>query len=94
MQLQFTLDRAGVGEILRSAEMAGAVDELARQIAADVRAGIADPDVADTVDVDSYVTDRAAASITIAHPMGMPLQAKHGVLTGAAASLGLDVRSR
>lgn len=92
--MEFKLDRAGVGEILRSAEMAAVVDDLAEQLAAQVRAGISDPDVAAAVDVDSYVTDRAAAAVTIVHPAGMALQARNGVLTRAAAAAGLDVRSR
>ncbi|MDP5182176.1 hypothetical protein QOZ88_05965 [Blastococcus sp. BMG 814] len=94
MSIQIRIDPAGVAEVLRSREMAAAVDDLAEQLADQVRAGITDPDIAATVDVDSYLTDRAAAAVTIAHPAGLPIQAKHGTLTAAASALGLDVRSR
>jgi hypothetical protein len=91
VSIQFQLDRAGIAEILKSQEMAAAVDDLAEKIAADVRSTV-DDDV--PVDVDSYTTDRAAAAVTIVHPTGMGLQARNGVLTRAAAAAGLDVRSR
>jgi hypothetical protein len=54
---------------------------------------------AETGDPDEYplpvtVSDEpnGEARVTIAHPAGKAVQAKHGVLTRAAASLGLEVR--
>lgn len=82
------IDYAGLGEVLRSREMAQAVDDLAEAIADGVRAGISDPLIAATVEVDHYTTDRAAAAVTIAHPAGLAIQAKHGALTRAAAAAG------
>jgi hypothetical protein len=37
-------------------------------------------------------TDRPHGLVTLAHPAGMAVQAKHGALTKAAAQAGLDVR--
>lgn len=92
--MKITIDYAGIGEILKSREMAAAIDDLADDIAAGVRDGIADPDIAAAVGVESYTTDRAAAAVTIAHPAGLAIQAKHGALTRAAAAAGLDVKAR
>jgi hypothetical protein len=54
---------------------------------------------AETGDPDEYplpviVSDEpnGEARVTIAHPAGKAVQAKHGALTRAAASLGLEVR--
>lgn len=35
---------------------------------------------------------RAVAMVTVVHPKGMAMQAKHGALTRAAAKAGLDVK--
>jgi hypothetical protein len=78
--VSFKLNRKGGAEILK--ELAAQhVNALARQIAD--HAGQA-------AEVDEYTTDRAAASV------GVPAyqQAKDGVLTRAAASVGLEVRSK
>jgi hypothetical protein len=84
------LDHAGIAEILKTA-MRGPIDALARQIADRVDVGtVTDAEVT----VRSYTTDRAAAAVSIAHPAGLAMQAKHGSLTKAAASLGLEVKSK
>ncbi|WP_182377892.1 hypothetical protein [Nocardioides sp. WS12] len=46
------------------------------------------------VTIDSQTTDRAREVVGINHPAGMAVQAKHGVLTKAAAHVGLQVRSK
>jgi len=80
----------GISEILTQT-MRGPIDALARQIADRVDVGsVADADVI----VRSYTTDRAAAAVSIAHPAGLAMQAKHGALTKAAASLGLEVKGK
>lgn len=91
MAKPFTLDRKGVGEILKT-QCVPAINELANQIADSVRSDLAEEDV--EVEMQSYTTDRGAASVTIADPMGLELQATRGSLTKAAAKLGLDVKSK
>jgi hypothetical protein len=78
----------GLGEVLKS-NMRGPVSSAASGVAGNVNLG----SVTDArVVVDDYTTDRAASSVTIAHPAGLRLQAKYGSLTRAAASAGLEVR--
>ena len=85
-----TIRYPGVAEILKD-RMRGPIDALARQIADRVDVGtVTDAEVT----VRSYTTDRAAAAVTIAHPAGLSMQAKHGSLTKAAASLGLEVKAK
>jgi hypothetical protein len=88
------LDSRGIREVMKSAEMAAEVRDVAEQIADNalsqghrVSSGEALP-----VKVDTYTTDRAAASVTLNHPAGMGMQAKYGVLTKAAGDAGLEVR--
>lgn len=85
----FVRDPAGLGRILKSTEMAAMVQDAAERIAADAEASSELP-----VEVNTYVTDRAAAAVTIVHPAGMAEQAKHGTLTRAAGSIGAEVRAR
>lgn len=81
------LDHSGIGEILKSREMGEVVgdagEDIRSRVAAAVPAGI-------DVTVQRYVTDRQAASVAIEHPRGIALQARHGVLTRAATSIGAD----
>lgn len=99
VDIEFRLDRAGVGDIMRSPEAHAVVGGLAHEIRDAVYADVnadpeLDPDDEIEVLVDVYTTDRAAAAVTIAHPLGRHLQADHGALTRPAARLGLEVRSR
>lgn len=94
------LDHAGIGQILRSSEVASEVHALAAQVAANVAsqglvASSAGPDSPAQIIavVDDYTTDRAASAVTILHPAGLAMQARHGVLTKAAAAAGLEVKS-
>lgn len=79
--------------LLKDPGIAAEVNDLAHRVAAGAahttQAGIELPIV-----VDEYTTDRRAASVTIAHPAGLAAQAKYGVLTKAAAAVGLEVRSK
>ncbi len=88
---EFHLDRAGVAALMTAPETGAVVDAAAEQIAATTRTLIGDPDI--DVVVDHYTTDRRAAAVVIADHGGLPLQARHGVLTRAAAQAGLDVRA-
>lgn len=97
------IDRDGLREVLKSNEVAKAVGNLAADVYDNVRAQGRTVDDAEipgkavTVPLGNYVaigsheTDRAAASVTLAHPAGLGMQAVHGVLTIAATSAGLDV---
>lgn len=85
------LDRSGIAALLKSEGFAMAVKERAERIAEEVKASIGeDVDVA----VDEYVTDRAAASITIRDARGRLWEVRDGVLTRAAATQGLEVTRR
>lgn len=79
--------------LLKDPGIAGEVNALARQVAANAE-HTTEAGVTLDVVVDEYTTDRRAASVTIAHAAGLAAQAKHGVLTKAAAAAGLEVRSR
>lgn len=86
-RLRVQLDRAGIGSILRSADARALVDGAAQSVAANVRGTM--PVV---VEVSHYTTDRAAAAVEVIHPEAAGLQAKHGLLTAAAAAAGFQVR--
>jgi len=86
----FKRDSKGIAEILLSDDVAEAVDALAETVAANLRPMVRNLPVV----VESYTTDRKAAKVTIADVQGMILQAKHGVLTQAAASAGLTVKAK
>ena len=88
--MKFRLDRKGVREILLT-QCGPAVNAAAAQAAARAKAAV-DDDV--PVETSPYTTDRRAASVTIAHPTGMLLQASDGVLTRAAAAVGLEVKAK
>lgn len=90
------LDHRGIGSLLRSAEMQQAVREVADTVASNVTSqGLTVSSGASLpVEVNTYITDRVAASVTINHPAGLGMQAKHGVLTKAAAAAGLEVTEK
>lgn len=93
------LDTAGLGSILRSRPVQALVRRVADDIAGNVdgqgimvgafRGGSGDIPL--PVTVETEVTDRAAASVILAHPAGIAVQAKHGALTRAASAAGLEV---
>ena len=85
---EFRLHRKGVREILRT-YFAPIMDETAERVADQVRSIVGD-DV--DVEVNSYTTDRNAASVVIADVRGVELQARKGALTRAAAQVGLEVK--
>lgn len=85
------LDHRGISNILRSREVDDALGRLSDEVAR-TAAALVDDDV--EIRQDSYTTDRAARAVVIAHPSGVALQARHGVLTRAAAQAGLEVKDR
>ena len=93
MAQKLRLDSAGIAEVLRSAKVAGLVEDAATSVGANVsetvRSGEPLP-----VRVAGYTSDRAAASVTLAHPAGLGMEAKRGTLSRAASAAGLEVRSR
>lgn len=84
------IDYAGIGEIAKGDEVRAMVDAAAERIADHVKAEAGGVPVV----VDHYTTDREAAAVVIADNSGMGLQAKHGVLTRAASSVGAEVVTR
>lgn len=82
----FVPDRAGIGRILKSAEMARAVKSATDATAANAEALTKFP-----IETHAHITDRAVGTVLIAHPAGASEQAKNGVLTKAASAAGLDV---
>lgn len=93
-RIDFTPDRRGLEDLLKH-ELAGEIHKLAEQVAENVKAqGLTVNGDELPLVVDKYTTDRAAASITIKHPAGLPMEAKYGVLTKAAAAAGLEVKAK
>lgn len=90
MQVDFHLDAAGVRLILRGNGVRQMVDSTAEQIAAHVRANLPDPA---PVEVRGYTTDRGAATVAILDRRAMAWQAKYGILTRAAGSVGAEVKA-
>lgn len=96
------LNHAGIENILQSTAMHRVVQAAAEATADNVRGQnirVGDKDggsheVDLPVEVDMTTTDRAHAFVTIAHPAGLAVQAKHGCLTKAAAQAGLDVKGK
>ena len=83
--------------ILKSAAMRRLVDDKAEEIADHMRSqGIAvegEPgDVELPIQVSSYTTDRARATVWVAHPSGIAVQAKHGIVGKAASAAGLTIK--
>ena len=77
------LDRAGVGAILKSPEIAAMCTAEAEHVQA-----LLDPDIVSYVN--PYTTDRKAASVAVE----AEAQARDGALTRAAAAVGLEVFTR
>ena len=94
------LDHAGIAALLKSTEMHRLVQDAAEDIAEKVRAQDIEVgsfkgghgEIPLPVEVEVTTTDRAHASVVLAHPAGIAVQAKHGALTKAAAEVGLEVK--
>ncbi|WP_043737663.1 hypothetical protein [Nocardia asiatica] len=75
------LDHGGISRLLKSREFAAVVKEAADRVAAEA---------GEDATVSEYTTDRSAASVWVPAEQ----QARDGVLTRAAASVGLEVEGR
>lgn len=80
MTMEFKLDHKGASEVLKELA-AGEIHALGRQVFDEAGEGAY---------VHHYITDRAAASVSI--PAAR--QAKHGALTKAASAAGLEVHAK
>lgn len=87
LKVEIKLDHAGVASVLKSAEVAAMVSGFAHR----VRASVAVPAGVEVV-VTEYVTDRAAAAVTILDARAKLWQVRDGVLTRAAAANGAEVK--
>ncbi len=87
----FKLDRRGVSQLLKG-QLGQAATEAANRLADQVRAD--HPDLAADVDVEAYTTDRGAASVMVKDSRARELQVREGLLTKAAAKVGLEVKER
>lgn len=104
MASKVKLSLRGLEEAAKSSEMRDEIASLAEQVADKVRSqnirvsGVPGDDelpVKVYVDETSQMRlDRAKARVSLAHPAGLAVQAKHGALTRAAAAVGLEVKSR
>jgi len=92
MAYTIKLDWSGVDKAIYDL-MHGPVDEAAAKIAANVDVGSV---TEAEVKVRSGKTEWGwpVARVTIAHPAGLAMEAKHGTLKRAAASVGLTVKSK
>lgn len=98
------LNHHGVGEVLRSAGVRAVVEAAGEAVAAAARSqGRTTSDgsplpvqvrVVPALPSGSISDRRPVAQVTITHPAGLGMQAKHGVLTRAAAAVGLEVTDR
>lgn len=96
MAVKVRLDHAGLAAVLKSGEVRAMVAAATEEVAANARSqGVmveGEPgDVPLPVETQVVTTDRAHGIVTLAHPSGESVQAKHGTLTAAAAAAGLEV---
>lgn len=90
MAESFRLDRRGVSQLLRD-QLGDVATAAAHDLADQVRSAY--PELAETVDVEEYTTDRGAASVMVQDPSARELQVREGLLTKAAAKVGLELKS-
>jgi hypothetical protein len=79
-------DYRGIGEIARSPWLQGLVADAAHAVAGQLGG--------DDVFVDTYTTDRAAASVTVYGSRAVSDELLTGRITDAALSVGLEVGGR
>lgn len=90
------LNPRGFDDVATSGEVRSEINRLAERVADQVRAqniwvdGIPG-DIALPVKVVEQTTDRARAQVQLAHPSGLAVEAKHGVLGKAALEAGLEL---
>lgn len=94
MPTKIKLDRAGILEVLKSAEVASAVEDAAGAIEAHVDTTLSSGEEMDVVSELATPSDRARAVVVLKHPAAQRAEAKHGTLTKAAAAAGFEVKGR
>lgn len=91
---QVSLDRAGIGEILKSSEMANLVTEKATQVEAIAASRIPNRFRAThEVVTRPYTTDRQAAAVRILGPSASQISTKYAPLETAASATGLEIKA-
>lgn len=94
--MSIRLNPRGFEAVAKSREVRAEVNELAEKVAANVRRqnirveGVPG-DIELPVKVVEQTTDRARAQVQLAHPSGLAVEAKHGVLGKGAIEAGLEV---
>lgn len=88
------LHSPGMREMLQSEPVASALASLAQSVAENARASGPYQRHEVPVEVGSYTSDRAVATVSAKHAGALPIEAKHGTLTQAAKAAGLDVKER
>lgn len=86
---ELKLDKEGIAEILKGAEMQAMVAASTEQIASVAKAALPQ---GTEVETSFYTTDRAAGNVTIADGRGMVEQAENGVLSKAALGIGAEFK--
>lgn len=94
MASRVKLDRAGLIAVLKSSEVANVVEGMAERVADNIDGTQAHDGPVEVGVMPSERGDRAGALVTIMHPAGIGLEAKHGVMTRAASAAGLRVTAR
>lgn len=87
----FKLDRRGVSQLLKG-DLGRAATDASHKVADQIRADY--PDMAADVDVEAYTTDRGAASVMVKNSGARELQVREGLMTKAAAKVGLEVKAK
>lgn len=86
------IDYEAVGKYLRGPKMATIVRDAADGIAANARG---DQHLyGGSIHVADFVTDRAMSVVLFSQPNADAIQAKHGILTRAAAASGFEVKQK
>ena len=81
----FRLDRKGVSQLLKG-DLGRAATDAAHKVADQIRA--------DYPDLAADATDRGAASVMVKDGRARELQVREGLMTKAAAKVGLEVKAK
>lgn len=90
------LNPGAIEAVLKSEPVASMVHDKAVEVAAatsDNCSAAGHPEIASAVQVEDYVTDRAASAVVVLHAGAHGMQAKYGILTRAAGDAGLELRA-
>jgi hypothetical protein len=93
MATKLKLDSKGIGDLLKSREVASAVMGAAKAVSSGIDE-VAHDGKAVPVELRAYTSNRAVVAVTLLHAAGLGLEAKRGTLTRAASAAGLEVTGR